>query len=94
MHLSTGCCITSWCPKRCLLLLFHCPQAAALLQRHPRVEQLDLSALQGPAEQGGADGTVGFVQQIAPHLTRCVLTGLSWAAAALCHEHPGTCSSC
>jgi hypothetical protein len=58
------------------LLLLACAwcvlQAAALLQRHPRVEELDLSGLTGLREDfnSSACGILGFVEHVAPHLQK------------------------
>jgi hypothetical protein len=52
--------------------VLHTLQAAALLQRHPRVEELDLSGLTGQHEDfnSSACGILSFVEHVATHLQR------------------------
>lgn len=46
-----------------------CLQAVALLQRHPKVEELDLSGLVCGLERSAYNN---FVEQVAPHMAKCV----------------------
>ena len=94
-----GLCRLSWCSDTaCLavvaafLLLLH-TQAAALLRRHPKVEELDLSGLDGSHTSHLGQPPVlsirSFVLQVAPHLTKYVNMRMVGPLAAVT-----TCPSC